>query len=632
MLTTELRKNIDEKWEDCWPLSTLRPIGILDLISYLFFLKKIDDNQLVREKTAKSSKDDFFHLNQRNELRWRKFKDLEAQRMHDLFTMENGVLDLMQNYDSRYVYHAFVKGNLLLVPTPKLLANSVDIIKIIEAEDGDTKSAISEYLLHKAEVTGQNGQVYLPAHIVKLIVSIAQPGPTDIIFDPSAGNGSLLVNCAMFISNKNPAYSKNFKNDFSASLITGLEADATNLRIGAMNMMLHGIDNPQLKALDVFPPADVVITERPTLITGNLVFIVTEDKMTVEGDDLKAEATRKEIFYLDLILKNLHTGTRVAIIIPENILYNSAVEVKVIRQQIIDDCKLEAVISLADTTGSHFPGASILVFNKHESTTTDKVWFYKTKLGKENERKNAKTENVVQNDEPGVPEQFDIVDILDLWKRRAQLPQEDRTGSNFFVTSNEIKANNYNLAFNEYRMFLKEQEIPSEGPGATLYKGIKSDTSRIQSAFPEAERRLAPKKNPLKKAGLIIFISIAVIGVVFLAYYYLIRKGDPVDQKKHPVISVTGNDSTKTPASNSKPAKLKDTVNFRGNKYTVISRAYFYRSPEENTRKNIYLNNWINTTLIPTDEKNGFVYVVYTNKKGETTSGWLNKKDLAPAP
>ena len=159
-----------------------------------------------------------------------------------------------------------------------MLANMMGIIKIMEAEDKNTRAAIFEYLINKAEITGQNGQVYAPDYVVKLMVAMMQPSPEDVIGDPSAGNGSFLVNSAMYIAHKNAAAIPNFKTDFAANMYKGIESDLIQLRIGAMNMILHGIEHPKLESLNVFSNINISIREQPTLILSNLFFEGVEDK------------------------------------------------------------------------------------------------------------------------------------------------------------------------------------------------------------------------------------------------------------------------------------------------------------------------------------------------------------------
>ncbi len=234
----------------------------------------------------------------------------------------------------------------------------VDIIKIMERKDSDTRAAIFEYLLYKAEIVGQNGQVYAPDYVVKLIVALMQPSSKDVIGDPSAGNGSFLINSEMFIANKNAVSIPNFKNDFATDIYKGIDCDLIQLRIGAMNMILNGIEDPKLKCLNVFSEANLNLCEQPTLIFSNLFFEDVENKTKANANTLQTETGRQEIRFLKFILKNLKIGARVAVIIRENILYDNITEIKTVRQQIIDDHNLEAITLPRKAGGS--PGYEAL--------------------------------------------------------------------------------------------------------------------------------------------------------------------------------------------------------------------------------------------------------------------------------
>src|SRR4029079_14495488 len=166
-----------------------------------------------------------------------------------------------------------------------------------------------------------------------------------------------------------------------------IEADLIQLRICSMNMILHGIDDPKLEGFNVFSISHLSLSEHPTLILSNLFFESTEDKMAAKTVTLQTETRRKEIRFLNLILKNLKKGGRAAVIVREIILYDNLTEIKTIRQQIVNDHKLEAIISLPGRVSSLFSGASLLVFTKPELSVTDKVWFYKMDSGKEEKKR-----------------------------------------------------------------------------------------------------------------------------------------------------------------------------------------------------------------------------------------------------
>ncbi|MEO8765527.1 MAG: N-6 DNA methylase [Ginsengibacter sp.] len=449
-INAELRANIHEKWEACWPINMLRPLVLLDLMSYLLFIKKIEEKQLSTGEDSDGK--------EKNELSWSTIKELDAQSLHELFTKERGLPDLVKSYsNSNLPYSLFLKEPLLLVPTGKLLINMLAIIKIMDAEDSDTKAAIFEYLLNKAEIVGHNGQVFAPDYAVKLMVSLMQPGPEDIIGDPSAGNGSFFVNSAKYIAYKNPDGVSNSKNDAVPNIYKGIESDLIQLRIGAMNMILHGIENPKIEVLNVFSKTNINLREQPTLILSNLFFESTEEKA---ANGVPAETRKPEIRFLDLILKGLKSGGRSAVILREAILYDNKPEIKTIRRHIVDEHKLEAVIALHGKNGSVFSNASILIFSKPETAFTDKVWFYKMEVKEGLPKKNADSINTTKNEELDYTDEYNgVQDILSRWKNETEETARLRSDKSFYVPADEIKAKNYNLAFNEYRSMVTEPEL-----------------------------------------------------------------------------------------------------------------------------------------------------------------------------
>ena len=644
MLTPEFKKDIDEKWDACWPLSLLKPIAIPDLISYLFFLKKISENHPVSTKSVNSLHSEFFHSTETEDIERGIINEMEPERMQALFTSENGSIDLVKNYSRSLAFGAFVKGGLLVTPTQKLLANAVGIMKMIEDEADDKKGEIFEYLLNKKELNGPNGQAYLPTYLVDLIISIIQPNEKDVILDPSVGNGGLLVASAQYIADKNPALK-----DPDPRKFLGLESDSTSLRIAGMNMMLHGINNPELKAADSFSGLGSVNIEQPTVIVANLIFSVGESRMVVEGAAIK-EATRKEILYLKFIIKNAAPGSRVAVVVPDMILYNNATEFVAIRQEIMDRFKVEAVISLNDKTSVQFFGTSILIFYKKTPAIADKVWFYKIEHCKEAENNESPTnEDNTQNDANEVDKQrAELAEILDHFKNKDQSDQGKNPDS-FYIDARLIREKNYGLSYNEYSLFIDQEKAIHLSETTSDEKKVAIKNLKNQTHFPAAETLPEPKKSYVRKLITITGVSLAVLGIGFGAYWFSnIKKDRLVPEKQDsPTVSVINAAApVTTPATTSytKPdavsksntkqiTKIQATTKEASTRFAVVSdRAYFYRSPDTTTRREVYINNLVNAALTPKREKNGFIYVDYINKQGESTRGWLIKSDLRPLP
>ncbi|MEO6837602.1 MAG: N-6 DNA methylase [Ginsengibacter sp.] len=634
MLAPGLQKEIDEKWNACWPLSELRPIAIIDLVSYLFFFKRISEFQ-PKEVAEIEQLPYSFNSNPKKKLLWDTFKNLGIQEMHELVTTKGGIVSLVKNYDKITPCSTFLKGNLLLTPTPKSLNNATGILKIIEGKDEDTSAEILKYLLNKTEIKATNGQTWLPEDIVTLMVSIIQPDITDVIMDPSAGNGSLLAGCAKYIVDKNSKHSNDFKKSFDFKRFTGVESDVTNLRVSAMNMILNGLDISRLKTPNNATAFNLISKQLPTLFISDLLFSLNENKIINESGFLK-EGTKNEITSLDFILKNTKPGTRVAVTVPWGILFNIGDEFKMLRREIIEKCKLDAVITLNDTTLCEFAGAAILIFHKETSAVTDKVWFYKLKNENIINKKIIVHENNFQNNVKNFSEEEDEqAMILNHFTNNGTDDQTITAG--FYIEVDKIKSNNYNLSYNEYNMGRdKKISLPSET--ANPQKTIKVNNYKKQLTFFTTEKKIVSVQNTsLKKNNKAIIFSIAVICFAFLAYFFLKPQKEFILQQKPGLVSTISNDSANhsslknnvTTAS----AGMKSDIppidkNLVPVKYTVISKAYFYSAPKGNTRQNDYINHWSNAVLTPEKEKNGFVYVVYINNPGQKLSGWLNKKDL----
>lgn len=637
MLTSELQKKIDKKWDACWPLNLLKPIAILDLISYLFFLKKLSGNHLNDKESSVNTEVFSPHAKEKEIIESGWLGELEAESLHSLLTSEKGSYDLLKNYTRSLAFGVFVKGGLQIAPTQKLLANAVDILELIGDQPKNEKGEIFDYLLYKKELIGPNGQAYLPEYLVNLIVSVIEPNDKDFILDVCVGDGSLLVECAKYIKVKNPEL-----NSLDPQKFIGLESDLTSFRIAGMNMILNGIHNPELKAIDT-PGLNSVTTGHPTIIVANLIFSGSENKMIVEGGSIK-EATRKEILYLNFIIKNASNGTRIVVIVPDIILYNNVAEFVALRQEIMDRFKVEAVISLNDKAVLSFFGTSILIFRKEIPTMADRVWFYKMKYCKEAD-KNEKivSENKIQNDISAVVTQPDELDeILNHFKNNNQ--EESKSTDGFFIDAKDIREKNYCLSYNEFNLFIGQEKAINLSEINHEEKKEAITNLKKQTLFPVAEKLREPKKNPVKKIISICFFSIVILGIGFVTYWFLYLKKDLNTPKKHSAAPVGIVDSVK-PVTNSvtidssglnhtnQNSKVSDSAVSHTSSYTVGSdKAYFYLSPDTNTRRDVFINNRVNAVLIPEQEKNGFVYVVYVNKRGQSTHGWLRKEDLKPLP
>jgi len=708
-LSAELQAMINEKWDACWPVSTLRPLALLDLLCYLLFIQKLEEKRLITVTPARSGENCAA-----SPLSWSGFKDLSAQELEKYFTGENGIIDLIKNYAlTNLRYSAFLKGPLLLTPTARLLLNVRDIIKIMDAEGHVTKVALFEYLLHKVEIAAQNGQVYAPAKVVRLITELMQPREKDVVWDPSSGNGSFLVNSALYIRSINAGMNCNMEDDFSGHRYTGIDSDPVQLRIAAMNMILHGIEDPELRC-----NPNLSLCEQPTLVLSNLFFDGALHLKPLNESTSSPVKERPEIFLLKLILQTVKKGGRAAVIVKDYILSNYAEEIKTLRREIVENNNLQAVITLSNTGSSLFSGASVLIFSEANMEKKDKVWFYKMKP------------SIIKNEayspgcrENGADDDDEMADIITRWKNLAGENTRMRTDNSFYVTVDEIKSNDFNLGFNDYRKIEKipalsippeisiikrevinhNQQVKNIMPGFAALKKIytRADVAvkKVSRNMP-AQAQLFIKKVSLQlharvqvfakkfSPGLIPPVLITLFVMIFFLIF--INKYDtpligvakiykvPVEKKPgaaapkiiagtnaagmlspeqikaivydtagiihfdedaSPGISASLEDSIDAALAgddvaisntSSEKHELKTVGNASPANYTVRDTAFFHNQPDEHSGRKTYLDPLKKSILKPIDEKNGFIYIVYTNQFGRTSKGWINKKDLVP--
>lgn len=469
MLTSELRNDIDKIWEAFWTGGLSNPLTVIEQITYLLFIKRLDEEQQRKEVESVllgNKIDRPIYAPEQKELRWSSFKDLEPETMFQLFRQENGVFDFMRNYGEKdSAFGKFMKGAVFMLPTPRLLSNVVDMLSSIDMKDRDTKGDVYEYLLSKIATAGQNGQFRTPRHIIKMMVEMLQPGVDDVIADPSAGSCGFLVGAAEYIKehNKKAFYDKKFQQRFSKEMFMGMEFDPTMIRIGAMNMILHGIEEPTLVDVDALSEANTAFDEKASIILANPPFTGSLDKDAVDGKIKKIVDSKKtELLFLGLILKGLKKGGRAAVIIPDGVLFGSSKAHKQIRTEIVDKHKLEAVISMPSGVFKPYAGVStgILIFTKTGNGGTDKVWFYGMEA--DGFSLDDKRQPVKDNDKD---------DILKRWKNLAGENDRARTDKSFFVMVKDIHENGYDLSMNRYKEIVhveKEYDKP-----ITVIKAIK---------------------------------------------------------------------------------------------------------------------------------------------------------------
>lgn len=455
MLTGELRNKVDKVWDAFWTGGISNPLTVIEQITYLLFIKRLDELHTAKELKAntlnKEIEDPIFSLKVQD-FRWSRFKDMDPERMFRLFSRDEGVFDFMKNLamQNGNTYSKYMKGAVFMIPTPNLLAKVIDMLSDIPMHDRDTKGDLYEYLLSKISTAGKNGQFRTPRHIIRMMVEMVKPTPEEIICDPAAGTCGFLFTAAEYLRENCPEmlHDRHQREHFNTKMFNGNEFDATMIRIGAMNMLLHGIENPNLDDRDSLSESNAGMKERYTLIMANPPFKGSLDYESVEKGLLRTVKTKKtELLFIALMFRALKTGGRCTVIVPEGVLFGSSNAHKAIRKELIDNQKLQAVISMPSGVFKPYAGVStaVLIFTKTESGGTDKVWFY-----------DMESDGYSLDDKRNPVDKNDIPDILKRWNNPEEEKRE-RTEKSFFVPVDEIRENGYDLSVNRYKEIVYEE-------------------------------------------------------------------------------------------------------------------------------------------------------------------------------
>lgn len=482
MITGELKTQVDKIWTSFWTGGVSNPLTVIEQFTYLLFIRRLDEIQIMEEKKANMIKKPVANVlftPEQQELRWSSFKNKDPETMFNLFSRPAvgglSVFEHMKQVGSHVgVFAQYMKGATFMIPTPRLLDQVVQMIDKIKMEDRDTKGDVYEYLLSKIATAGTNGQFRTPRHIIKMMVDMVQPTKEDTICDPSSGTAGFLVTAGEYIHEKHPDWfhEKPFREHYNSNMFTGIEFDNTMLRIGAMNLQLHGIENPNLIGKDALSEGNGDVRERFSLILANPPFKGSLDYDAVETSILSVVKSKKtELLFLGLMLRMLKTGGRCAVIVPDGVLFGSSNAHKQIRQEIIEKHKLDAVVSMPSGVFKPYAGVStaVLFFTKTGSGGTDKVWFY-----------DMQADGFSLDDKRAEIKDNDMPDIIARYHAREEEVSRKRTDKSFLVPFAEIKANEWDLSINRYKEVVYE-EVSYAAPKDILAEIEQLDRERMDA-------------------------------------------------------------------------------------------------------------------------------------------------------
>jgi type I restriction enzyme M protein len=483
VITGELKSKIDRVWDAFWSGGISNPLEVIEQITYLMFIRRLDDIQKLKErKAARTGKpvENPIYTEDNQPLRWSHFVNESPENI--LGRVRDGVFPWLRGLggdESTYSQH--MKDARFTITTANLLAKVVDMIDDIPLGEQDTKGDLYEYMLGKIATAGHNGQFRTPRHIIQLIVEMIAPGPKDEICDPACGTAGFLVASAEYVSrtHRDALMGTEQRRHFNESMFHGFDFDSTMLRIGSMNMLLHEVESPDIRYRDSLAQSAAGEAERYSLILANPPFAGSLD-YEVTAKDLQAVVKTKktELLFLALFLRLLRNGGRAAVIVPDGVLFGSSKAHKELRRILVEDHKLDAVVKLPGGVFKPYAGVStaILFFTKTNSGGTDNVWFYEvTADGWSLDDKRAP---LLSEDKLGpVPSEAlgeadhaknNLPDVLARWNRRNGTEQERaRTEQSFCVPKVDIAAQGYDLSLNRYKEIVHE-EVEHRAPGDIL--------------------------------------------------------------------------------------------------------------------------------------------------------------------
>ena len=499
MITGELRNKVDGIWDIFWAGGLTNPLDVIEQITYLMFIHDLDDADIRRAKESamlglpyESTFTKEVEIGGRkidgSQLKWSVFRDFPAERMYAV--MQDWVFPFIKELhtDKDSAYSKYMSDAIFKVPTPLMLSKVVDKLDDIfatmaETQDADVRGDVYEYLLNKISQSGINGQFRTPRHIIKMIVDMVEPKPTDTICDPACGTSGFLIAAGEYLKEHHKEevlFDQAGKDHYMNHMFYGYDTDRTMLRIGAMNMMTHGVDNPFIEYRDSLSDQNPD-KDKYSLIMANPPFKGSLDYDIVSADLLKVCKTKKtELLFITLFLRMLKVGGRCACIVPDGVLFGSSKAHKAIRKEIVENNRLEAVISMPSGVFKPYAGVStaVLIFTKTNAGGTDNVWFY-----------DMKADGYSLDDKRSEVKENDIPDIIERFHNLGDEADRKRTEQSFMVKKDDIIANDYDLSVNKYK---EVEYVPVE------YPPTNEILASIDNLETEIQKELAELKLLLK--------------------------------------------------------------------------------------------------------------------------------------
>ena len=496
MITGEIKSRIDSIWDTFFAGGITNPMTVLEQMTYLFFMKMLDDAQKTKEANANimgvAVKDPTFREGMWHNpdvdkdvpyetLRWSVFKNKEAEEMYRIISRDAFAFIKNLNTGKESAYSRFMANATFMIQNPRTLVKIVEGIDALDMNNRDTMGDVYEYILGKMAASGNNGQFRTPRHIIKMMVELMQPSIKDTICDPAMGSAGFIVESAKYVQSHyksellNPENMKHYK----SGLLHGFDTDSTMLRIGAMNLMLHGVDNPDVEYRDSLS-TDNTDENRYTLCLANPPFAGSLDYDAVSKSLLAITKTKKtELLFMALFVRMLQLGGRCASIVPDGVLFGTSSGHLAIRKEIVDNQRLQAVISMPSGVFKPYAGVStaILIFTKTNAGGTDKVWFY-----------DMKADGFSLDDKRNPTAQNDIPDVVARFHNLEGESDRTRKEQSFLVPVDEIREKGYDLSMNKYKE-VEREAVVYDAPEVIMGR-IEQLENEIQNAMVELKKMI----------------------------------------------------------------------------------------------------------------------------------------------
>lgn len=496
MITGEKKQQVDNIWQIFWNSGFTQPSAIFEQITYLLFMKMLDEKQLEKESIANLTGDTLLNPTfpegnwhnpstdqdvPYNELRWHVFKEMEPTTM--LNRVRNDVFMFLRNIGgSGSAYSKAMEDTVFQITNARLLSRVVEAIEELASDGADMMGDVYEYMLGKMAASGTNGQFRTPRHIIRMMVELMKPTLDDVICDPAMGSAGFIMEAAKYIQENQSDELLNIDvmKRFRSEIFHGSDSDASMMRIGCMNMMLHDVDEPQLYYRNSLSDENND-TNKYTLCLANPPFAGSLDQDDIAPSLRAAVKTKKtELLFLALMMRMLQSGGRCASVVPDTVLTGGNKDYLAVRSALVDEHCLQAIITMPSGVFQPYSGVStaIIIFTKTGTGGTDKVWFYDMR---------ADGYSLTTQRTP-CPEQNDIPDLLTRFHNLDSETERSRKEQSFFVTADEIRNNNYDLSYKAYQE-VERETIVYDKPDEIILR-IKNRQEKIDAAFNEFQKLL----------------------------------------------------------------------------------------------------------------------------------------------